>query len=351
MTHTTLWLRDEDRETECRTPLLPGGAKELIAEGMELVVERSQKRIFSNHAYAEAGCRMVDAGSWTSAPDDAIILGLKELPSAPKTLHNRHIFFAHAYKEQSGWKELLGRFKDGGGEILDIEYMTDETDRRVVAFGYWAGYMGASLALMQWYDRTSLKKGLSPFENATRLDLQIASLNKGGAKPKILVIGANGRSGKGATKLFQRHGIEVTQWGRTETANIDRTALLAHDIVINCVFVDGETAPFLRPEDLTTEHRLRVISDVSCDPFSDFNTLPLYDAPTDWNKPFLTVGQNGGAVDLIAIDNLPSLLPREASVEFAGLILPYLKKLGDADYSPVWQSSLKAFKSACHALT
>lgn len=350
MTQTTLWLRDEDRETECRTPLLPGGAKELIAEGMNVVVERSPKRIFSDAAYAEAGCRMVAAGSWTSAPKDAVILGLKELPSAPETLKNRHIFFAHSYKEQSGWQDLLGRFIEGGGEILDIEYMTDEAGRRLVAFGYWAGYMGAALALMQWYDRSSLRDGLSPFENATRLDLLIASFNKGGEKPKVLVIGAKGRSGHGAIDLFQRHGIDVTRWGRTETAELDRDALLAHDIVINCVFVDGDIAPFLRLKDIKKSHNLQVITDVSCDPFSDFNPLPLYDSPTDWKNPFLTLGLNGGAIDLIAIDNLPSLLPREASVEFAGLILPHLKKLDNSNHNPVWQASLSAFKSACAGL-
>ncbi|MFC7048955.1 saccharopine dehydrogenase [Emcibacter nanhaiensis] len=356
MSRFTIWLRDEDRETERRTPLLPSGAKQLIDIGYNVVVERSAKRIFPDSDYEAAGCTMAASGSWVNAPADFTILGLKELPHAPAVLKNNHIYFAHAFKQQNGWQELLGRFQSGGGKLLDIEYMVDGNGRRVVAFGYWAGYMGAALALMQWYDKTAGRKGLnatglSPWDNAGLLDEDIRARKADGPSPKVLVIGARGRSGKGACELLARHGVEVTCWGRDETRELDRDALLAHDILINCVFVDNAIPPFVRLEDLARNQRLSVISDVSCDPFSDFNPLPLYAAPTSWDHPVVRAGVNGGAIDLIAIDNLPSLLPREASEEFAGLLLPYLKAVDKLDANPVWRAALGAYESACDSLS
>ena len=54
--------------------------------------------------------------------------------------------FGHAYKGQPAGQVLLRRFRDGGGTLYDLEYLTDETGRRVAAFGYWAGYAGAALS-------------------------------------------------------------------------------------------------------------------------------------------------------------------------------------------------------------
>ncbi|EDO41961.1 predicted protein [Nematostella vectensis] len=76
-----------------------------------------------------AGVEVLAPGiTWEkAAPKDAIILGLKNLPyddTSPISQH--HVFFAHAYKDQPGAKEVIGRFTRGGGAILDIEYMLNE---------------------------------------------------------------------------------------------------------------------------------------------------------------------------------------------------------------------------------
>ncbi|WP_321397513.1 saccharopine dehydrogenase [Emcibacter sp.] len=355
MSKFTIWLRDEYRKTERRTPLLPSGAKELIDIGYNVVVERSDKRIFPDSDYEAAGCKMAAPGSWRDAPADFTILGLKELPHDPAVLKNNHIYFAHAFKHQNGWQDLLGRFQNGGGHLLDLEYMVDGAGRRVVAFGYWAGYMGAALALMQWYDKAAgrkslIEKGLTPWDNAGLLDEDIRARKADGPSPKVLIIGAGGRSGRGARELLARHGAEVTCWGRAETEQLDRDAILDHDILINCVFVSSSIPPFVRLQDLDRNKRLSVISDVSCDPLSSYNPLPLYAEPTSWDHPVVKAGVNGGAIDLIAIDNLPSLLPREASQEFAGLLLPYLKAVDKLEANPVWRAALGAYETACDSL-
>lgn len=349
----TIWLRSESRPTERRTPLLAAGAKELMNDGYNVVVERSDNRIINNSEYEAAGCEMVDAGGWmNNPPADALILGLKELPDEPAVIKNHHILFAHAYKEQTGWKEMLTRFTTGGADLLDIEYMTRENGMRYVAFGYRAGYMGAALSLLHWFSKQSgegsyLDNSLQPFETAALLDETIEGLSKGNKKPKVLIIGAGGRCGTGAADIYERHGAEITRWDWEETVNIDRDAVMDHDIMINCAFIKSKGSPFIRHEDLKPGTRLSIVTDVGCDPFSDFNPVPIYSEPTSWDKAYVGVaGENDKSVDLIAIDNLPSLLPRESSEEFAELMLPHLKVLKNRDNEQPWTSAKASFDDA-----
>src|SRR4051794_16930525 len=113
----TLWLRAETKPAERRAPLAPRDAAKL-GSGVELVVEKSAERGFPDREYMAAGARLVPAGSWRDAPLEAVILGLKELPEDRRPLRHRHVYFAHAYKNQKGWEALLRRFADGGGTLL-----------------------------------------------------------------------------------------------------------------------------------------------------------------------------------------------------------------------------------------
>lgn len=348
-----VWLRAESRPTERRTPLTPTGAKRLLELGFDVTVEQSETRIFADQEFNNAGCALVASGSWVTAPADAIVLGLKELPEKPDQLNHVHILFGHAYKEQHGWKEFLGRFKSGGGTLLDIEYMTEENGRRVAAFGYWAGYMGAALALQHWYSlssgRSSLDDALTPFENADALDKLLDAQRKDTERaPTVVVIGALGRSGRGACDLAERHGAKLTRWDLAETNPLDREALLEHDIFINCALITNRIEPFLTRSDLDGNANLSVISDVSCDPTSEINPLPFYNAVTEWDRPYLSFpkSHSSACTDLIAIDNLPSLLPRESSEDFAGLLLPHLEKLSDWKSEVVWQRTQACFDDA-----
>ena len=331
-----IWLRDEARETERRTPLTPDGAAALIAQGATITVERSAKRIFPDAAYEAAGCALTDAGGWPDAPKSALVLGVKELPATPATLHGAFAHFAHLYKQQRGWQAELARFADDAA-LYDLEYLTNATGRRIAAFGYWAGWLGAALGLWGWlapHDVTvASQDSREGFLEPIRAAMQ------GRENHRALIVGALGRSGSGASDLFTALGIEPTKWDMAETADLDRTALLDHDILVNCVLMTGPGLMLVRQDDLG-QGRLRMISDVACDPFSDFNPLPVYDAPTAWEAPFADVGKG---VTLTAIDNLPSLLPREASEDFAAQLLPVLAGYPDA---VPWRNARKAFERA-----
>ncbi len=134
-----IWLRSETKDHERRTPLTPIGAQQLIQDGHIVTVEKCNDRIIKDSDYQNVGCQLVDALSWKTAPKETIILGLKELPeNESDPLIHKHIFFGHAFKGQAGATELLKRFKSGGGSLYDLEYLIDENQRRVAAFGFWA---------------------------------------------------------------------------------------------------------------------------------------------------------------------------------------------------------------------
>ncbi|WP_406452109.1 saccharopine dehydrogenase [Streptomyces sp. NBC_01622] len=343
MTELHLWLRHETRTTERRTPVVPADARRLLESGVTLTVEESPQRIFPVEEYEAVGAKAVPAGSWVSAPKDAVILGLKELPDEPTELTHRHIFFGHAYKGQPGATDRLRRFGTGGGALLDLEYLVDDTGRRLAAFGFWAGYLGAALAVLQ--HRGRLGAPLTP-TSKEELDetLQLAA---GDAEFRALVIGALGRSGRGARAAFGAAGIEPTSWDLAETQNLDRPALLAHDVLVNCVLATTPVPPFLRARDLDDpSRRLRTVSDVTCDVGSPLNVLPVYDRTTEWDAPVRQLHERP-PLDLIAIDNLPSLLPKESSTDFSAALLPQLVDFGTGG---AWVRCLDLFRTKAREL-
>ncbi|WP_369194935.1 saccharopine dehydrogenase [Streptomyces djakartensis] len=342
MTELHLWLRHEARTTERRTPIVPDDARRLVGNGVELTVEESPQRVFPIEEYEAAGCRAAPAGSWVSAPPDAVVLGLKELPDEPAELTHRHIFFGHAYKGQPGAAGLLRRFTAGGGALYDLEYLVDDTGRRLAAFGFWAGYLGAALAVLQ--HRGRLRAPLTP-TTKKELDERLQPA-PGDEEFSGLVVGALGRSGRGARLAFAAAGTDPTCWDLAETRDLDRPALLRHDVMVNAVLATTPVPPFVREQDLDDPgRRLRTLCDVTCDVGSPLNVLPVYDETTDWDAPARRL-RDTPPLDLIAIDNLPSLLPLESSTDFSAALLPHLLDFG---VSGPWGRCLDRFRRAVRA--
>ncbi|HHS93949.1 MAG TPA: saccharopine dehydrogenase, partial [Rhodobacterales bacterium] len=311
-----LWVRAEQRANEERVGLTPEGAAALLARGIAVSVEESSVRRIGIEGYRAAGCEIVAENSWPSAPAEAIIFGLKELPDDDTPLTHRHIMFGHAFKGQHSGRRLLARFKAGGGTLYDLEYLVDETGRRVAAFGYWAGFAGAAISLKAW--AAQAEGGLCPpaatypDKRALLDELRAALSASARPLPRAIVIGALGRVGTGAADLCGDLGLEVTRWDMAETASGGPfPEILDHDIFLNAIFARPGTPVFVGPEALTAQRRLTVIGDIACDPDSDYNPVPGYEAATDWQAPVVRVAE-APVLDVMAIDNLPSLLPVES---------------------------------------
>ena len=328
MTH--LWVRAESRENEERVGILPEGVAALIEAGIKVTVEASATRVIATADYDAAGATIAPEGSWVDAPEEAIIFGLKELPDNNLPLRHRHIMFGHAYKGQPAGQRLLARFKAGGGTLYDLEYLEDESGRRVAAFGYWAGYAGAAVSLLayaaQKADAPCPAVTTWPSSKAMRDDVK-AALN--GASASALVIGALGRVGTGATDLCEEVGLCVTKWDIAETEHGGPfPEVLDHTLFFNCILARPGTPVFVPEDTCAAPRALRVIGDIACDPDSDFSPIKVYDRVTSWENPVLRACENP-PLDVMAIDNLPSLMPRESSEDFSGQLLPHLKTLTD----------------------
>jgi saccharopine dehydrogenase (NAD+, L-lysine-forming) len=344
MTH--LWVRAEQRPNEERVGLTPEGAAQLISKGIHVTVEESQNRAIPIDGYRAAGCEIAPENAWPSAPADAIIFGLKELPEDGTPLPHRHIMFGHAFKGQHAGRRLLQRFQAGGGTLYDLEYLVDVTGRRVAAFGYWAGYAGAAVSLMAW----AAQKGgglCPPVDTYPGRDALLAELGArldatGAPRPRAIVIGALGRVGTGAADLCEAMDVPVTRWDMAETASGGPfPEILTHDIFLNCIFARPGTPVFVPKSALDQPSQLSVIGDVACDPDSDYNPVPVYDAATTWAAPVLRV-RGTPPLDVMAIDNLPSLLPVESSQDYAGQLLSSLLTLDALDQG-VWARAAETF--------
>ncbi|RYH01542.1 saccharopine dehydrogenase [Salipiger sp. IMCC34102] len=342
-----LWIRAEPRAHEARVGIMPDGVAQLRRAGFTVTIEDSGDRVVPTEDYARAGAEVARGGSWTSAPDEAIIFGLKELPDDGTPLTHRHIMFGHAYKGQPDGVRLLERFRAGGGTLLDLEYLTDAEGRRVAAFGYWAGFAGAAVSLRCWIaqQRGEIAGPVQTVPSAAHLvgDLQADLVRLGTQRPTALIVGAKGRVGTGAADLCREMGVATTLWDVEETAHGGPfPEILSHDLFLNCILARPGTPVFVPASSKVAARRLSVIGDIACDPTSDFSPIKVYDRTTDWDAPALRV-HDTPPLDVTAIDNLPSLMPLESSRDFAGQLLPHLATLPQG---AVWARAKAVFDAA-----
>ena len=358
----------------------PASAKALLEDGYQVNVERSTGRMYKDEEFEAVGATLVPEGSWPNAPKDHIIVGLKELPEddsklpAKPLLSHRfssnlvplvhsHIQFGHCYKQQEGWAQYLSRFARGDGILYDIEFLTDENGRRVAAFGYYAGYAGAAIALMAWSHQLvhpGTPLGSIPIYpsapaliDSVKTGLSSALPHNDGQQPRVIVIGALGRCGTGAVDFCLAAGVpesSILKWDMAETARGGPfPEIAAADIFINCIYLGATSIPpFVTRESLSEPGRkLRVACDVSCDPNNAHNPVPIYTEYSTFKKPTLPVkvGGNGPEITMVSIDHLPSLVAREASDAFSKLLLPSLKTLDRRSEEGVWKRAEKVYRS------
>ncbi|WFD32918.1 Saccharopine dehydrogenase [Malassezia sp. CBS 17886] len=343
-----LWLRCETKPAEHRSALTPATAKQLIDAGFAITVERDPQRIFDDaefEKYAGVGCTLADHHSWPTAPRDTPIIGLKELDTPGPDLQHTHIQFAHCYKKQEGWVDVLARFKRGGGKLYDLEFLEDANGRRVAAFGWHAGFAGAALGVMalaeQLNGRTLGRQTHFANEAAlleeTRRATDAIRAKRADGRVKALVIGALGRCGRGAVDALEKSGVQpddIVRWDIQETSakSGPYQEILDVDLFVNCIYLSQKIPPFLDAASIDAagaQRRLGMIVDVSCDTTNPNNPLPVYTVNTTFDEPTVPVDVPAGTLPLsvISIDHLPTLLPREASEAFSSDLLPSLLQL------------------------
>jgi len=164
--------------------------------------------------------------------------------------------------------------------------------------------------------------------------------------PSVHVIGALGQVGTGARTMLNFLGVpedKITLWDMQETSQHEGPyyEILDSEIFINCINLKQKGLIFLNKEALNRPNRkLSIISDVSCDYTNPANPIPIYSDATSFDAPTKRILQKDNPVDVIAIDYLPTLVPKESSEQFGDKLLPHVLQF---DHTSVWLDALGIF--------
>ena len=364
-------IREGKVPQDARVPLTPKQAAALAAEpDVDVVVQASPHRCYRDEEYKALGLRLVEDVS-----DRDILLGVKEVPIPELQAGKTHFFFSHTIKAQPYNRGLLRAVLAQDIRLVDWETLTDDAGKRVIAFGRWAGIVGAHNALWSWGIRTgtySLDRAMESHDYAALRAVYGAT-----TFPSFrAVVTGGGRVAQGAWELLDAAGIrrispadflagsyasepvyttldcpelyarrsdggfEWSEFFDQPSAYEGRFAPYAKaaDIMINAVYWDP-AAPvfFTRDEMADPGFRIRGIADITCDiegsvPSTVRATTiadPLYGWELDRQTEIEAVSGDR-VVTVMSIDNLPNELPRDASEafgeQFVSQVWPSLKR-------------------------
>ena len=356
-------LKETKTPPDRRVALPPKQALEFTKRfpNTELYIQSSDIRAYKDEEYAKLGLKVVDDISHCD-----VLIGVKEV-HIPKLINDKtYLFFSHTAKEQEYNRPLLQAFLNKNIRMLDHEYFTDKKGMRLVAFGNWAGYVGTYNALIAFGKKNNLYD-LKRAKDCHDIQEVFSELKKIKLPAIKIVITGGGRVAHGAGEVLEKAGVvkispkdflnknKVFDYPtyaqldpqyyvkRKDGADFDllhffdnpamyesifKPYTKAADMYIACHFWDENSPVFFTKEDMKEDDfRMRVIADVSCD---IAGPIPSTLRPSAIAEPFygydVDTEKECGAFDryaitVMAVDNLPGEVPRDASVDFGkGLI-------------------------------
>lgn len=351
-------IREGKNPPDKRTPFTPDQLKSLqetYRGQISFVVESSPIRSFSDEEYRIAGIDVVEDISVAE-----ILFGVKEVPVVQLIPDKTYFFFSHTIKKQAYNKKLLRAILDKNIRLIDYEVLKDEKGERVVAFGRWAGIVGAYNAFWTYGKKTALYdlKRASECRDLAELKLELKKVQL--PPIKIVVTGA-GRVGKGIREILKALQIpEVDTYEflhlyfeepvftvlsssdynrRKADGGYDREEFYSHpekyeshflkfaeagEMLIAGAYWNPGAPRLFKLEDIKSpDFALSVIADVTCDIGGSIPTTlrastiadPVYDIDRESGAELAAFGSQT-SISVMAIDNLPCELPRESSMEF-----------------------------------
>ncbi len=364
-------IREGKVPVDHRAPLTPLQAREVMDKfGVTVVAQSSNVRIFKDEEYASLGVEVV-----SSLEECDIILGVKEVPIDMLLEGKTYFFFSHTIKEQAYNRGLLNAILQKNIRLIDYEPLTNENGIRVIAFGRWAGIVGAYNAFWTYAQRYNLFQLRRAHECYDLEDLKSEYAKIKLPKLKIAVTGG-GRVAKGAMEVL--HGIGIRKvtpaayleerfdepvFTQLNTRDYNRHkegedfrrnefysqpeqyesdfVKFAHqtDILIASAYWDPHAPVLFTREDIINPHfKISIIADITCD---IEGSIPSTKKPSTIDDPMYDYNPSDDAVEqaltdegnitVMAVDNLPCELPRDASDSFGremiNNVLPHI--LGD----------------------
>ncbi len=355
-------LRETKIPPDKRVPLTPQQVVEAEKKypEIEIYVQPSELRCYTNNEYEMAGVKMSQDLSHCD-----ILIGVKEVDKKTFIEDKTYLFFAHVAKKQAHNRAMLQEMMRKKITLIDYEYLTHPEGQRIIAFGHWAGVVGAFNGIRGWGLRSGLFniKPAHEFHDMAEMYEELKNIKL--PPIKILVTG-EGRVAGGALQTLNQLNIRKVSVDEFLTQNFNEPVLcqigpkdyvkrkdgkafdfeyfVSHpdqhennftrfayvtDMLVTCHYWDNRSPRFLTPDDYKHPNfRIAMIADISCD---IDGPLPSTLKSSTIDDPFFGYNRFSGAEDnpfgddkvvtVMSIDNLPCELPRDSSKDFGRMFV------------------------------
>lgn len=354
-------IKERKNPPDRRVVFSPEKCQEVIQKfpDARIIVEASDVRIFPDEAYREAGFEVKEDISEAN-----VMLGVKEVPVDALIPNKKYFFFSHTIKKQPYNRKLLQAILAKKIELFDHETIVNESNHRLIGFGYYAGLVGA----YNGFRGLGLKDNLfnlPKVENLPDLEAVKAELDKITLPNIKIILSGTGKVARGAKEILDHLKIrevpdaeylsreynepvycliDVTEYNkRSDGGEFEKDVFYtnpegyesdfmkyakASDMFITGHFY-GNNAPYLftREDAKSPEFKINLVADISCDVDGPVaSTLRAstiaepfygYDPKTEREVPFGAPNSIG----VMAVDNLPCELPKDASEGFGDMFL------------------------------
>lgn len=355
-------VKETKNPPDKRVPLTPKKCAELKSAfpEIEIVVESSDIRAFQDDEYSDLGIEVV-----SDISDCEVLLGVKEVKKDYLLPNKTYFFFSHTIKKQPYNRDLLRLMLEKNIKMVDYETLTYPKNGRILGFGRYAGIVGAYNAFLA-YGIKSNSYSLKPANQCHDYKELKQELKKVILPNDFkIIISGDGRVGKGAEEILHATGIyevspmdfltstrnepiytqlSVKEYNKKKDgskfevqdfyqhpelfeSNFKRFSDIG-DMYIACHYWDSK-APFIfsREDAKSPDFNLKIVADISCDidgpvastirPSTIDEPLYGYNPQTESEVDFM----DENAIGVMAVDNLPCELPRDASEDFGNELI------------------------------
>ncbi|PXX29062.1 NAD(P)-dependent oxidoreductase [Arenibacter sp. ARW7G5Y1] len=349
-------IRERKNPPDRRVVLTPDTCVKILNgfTGAEIIVEPSPIRVFSDEEYRSKGLQVA-----SEMEKCDVLIGVKEVPIDHLIPHKQYFFFSHTIKKQPYNRQLLRAVLEKNIQLYDHEVITNSKGQRLVAFGRYAGIVGAYNGIRAYGLKFDLYR-LPKAETLADQQVLINELRKLKLPNIKILLTGRGRVGNGAKEMLDAMNIRKVRvsdylgknFGEPVYCQIDaseynkrkdgvrgnksdffanpeeyksdffRFAMVTDFYIAGHFYGDGAPYLFTREDARHPDFGIKVVADVSCDingpvattirPSTIADPIYGYDPVTGSEIDF----RDPKAIAVMAVDNLPCELPRDASVGF-----------------------------------
>lgn len=359
-------IRERKNPPDTRVAFTPKQCVSIMQQysDIRIVVESSPNRCYSDDEYSSVGVQVVDD---VTACD--ILVGIKEVPIDSLIEGKTYFFFSHTKKMQPYNKPLMQALIRKKIRLIDYECLTHQDGQRVLGFGFFAGVVGAHNGILTYGKKHQLFE--LPKANEINSYAELLSFYEHLKLPnfKIAVTGS-GKVTSGILEIMSHLDIQSIEPGdfiskdydypvythlkggylyqHKVTKKYNREDFHQHpekyeslfqqylpytDILMNGIYWDRKIPRLFETEDVRNEDfRMSVIADITCDPDGSVpinvgaSTIanPVYGIDRKTLQKVVPFQNNTEIIDVMAVDNLPNELPRDASKYFGAHFEKYI---------------------------